>query len=197
MIVALPRGGVPVADEVARALAVPLEVLAVRKLGAPGNRELAVGAVAEGGTGVLDQDAAQRVGLGAARLEKALERESRELRRRVERYRADREPITVEGRTVIVVDDGLATGLTSLAAVLALRDQGAGPIIIAVPVASPEAVYLLATEADDVVSLTIPEHLGAVGLWYRDFAAVPDAEVLAVLARHHPSSAGHEQRLSR
>jgi putative phosphoribosyl transferase len=189
VIVALPRGGVPLGDEVARRLGAPLEVLAVRKLGAPGNPELAIGAVAEGGTGVVDREAARRVGLSDELLQQTLDRESRELRRRVARYRGDREPTAVRGRTVIVVDDGLATGLTDLAAVHALRDQGAEQIIVAVPVASPDAVDLLADEADDVTCLTVPEHLGAVGLWYRDFAAVSDEEVLAALAPHHPQPA--------
>ncbi|MCW2998957.1 MAG: phosphoribosyltransferase [Solirubrobacterales bacterium] len=189
VIVALPRGGVPIGDEVARRLGAPLEVLAVRKLGAPGNPELAIGAVAEGGTGVVDQAAARRVGLIDEVLQETLDREFKELRRRVARYRAGRDRIAVAGRTVIVVDDGLATGLTDLAAVHALRDQAAQQIIVAVPVASPDALHLLADEADDVACLTVPDQLGAVGLWYRDFSAVSDGEVLAALAPHHPRPA--------
>src|ERR1039458_8378802 len=125
VVVALPRGGVPVAAEVARALGAPLEILAVRKLGAPGNPELGVGAVAEDGTCVLDRQSAGMLGMTPAMFDETLARESRELRRRVERYRDGRAPISVKGRTAIIVDDGLATGLTDLAAVRALRKRGA------------------------------------------------------------------------
>ncbi|MGD0452284.1 MAG: phosphoribosyltransferase [Solirubrobacteraceae bacterium] len=183
VIVALPRGGVPVAFEVARALGAPLEILAVRKLGAPGNPELGVGAVAEDGTGVLNPESAGMLGMTQAMLDETVELESRELRRRVERYRDGRPTIPVGGRTVIVVDDGLATGLTALAAVRALRKRGAGEIIVAVPVGSSEAVSMLAKEADRVVCLEVPPRLFGVGLSYRDFAPVSDEQVLALLAR--------------
>jgi predicted phosphoribosyltransferase/dienelactone hydrolase len=182
VIVALPRGGVPVAVEVARALRAPLEILAVRKLGAPGNPELGVGAVAEDGTGVLDPQSAGMMGMTQAMFDETLERESHELRRRVERYRDGRAPIPVRGRTVIVIDDGLATGLTDLAAVRALRKRGARRVVVAVPVGSGEAVSLLAREADRVICLTIPHRLLGVGRWYRDFAPVSDEQVLALLA---------------
>ena len=189
VIVALPRGGVPVAFEVARALGAPLEILAVRKLGAPGNPELGVGAVAEDGTGVLDQRSAGMVGMTQDVLDATLARESAELRRRVERYRDGRPSIPVEGRTVIVVDDGLATGLTDLAAVRALRKRGARRIVVAVPVGSGEAVAMLAEEADRVLCLTTPERLLAVGMWYRDFAPVSDEQVIALLAEVAPDGA--------
>ncbi len=182
MIVALPRGGVPIAVEVAHALGAPLDVLAVRKLGAPGNPELGVGAVTEDGTGVLDQRSAEALGMTQAMLDATLARESGELRRRVERYRDGRAPISLSGRTVIVVDDGLATGLTDLAAVRALRKRGARRIIVAVPVGSSESVSMLTVEADEVVCLEIPRRLYGVGMWYRDFEAVSDEEVLALLA---------------
>ncbi len=182
VIVALPRGGVPIGVEVARALGAPLDVLAVRKLGAPGNLELGVGAVAEDGTGVLDPWSASAMGMTQAVLDATLARESLELRRRVERYRDGRPPIDVRGRTVIVVDDGLATGLTDLAAVRALRKRGARRIIVAVPVGSSESVSMLAEEADRVVCLTVPQRLFGVGMWYRDFTPVSDEEVLALLA---------------
>ena len=181
VVVALPRGGVPIAVEVARALDAPLDVLAVRKLGAPGNPELAVGAVAEDGTGVFDQRSADMLGMTEAMLDATLARESEELRRRVERYRDGRTSIPVNGRTVIVVDDGLATGLTDLAAVRALRKRGARRIIVAVPVGSSESVSMLAEEADQVLCLVIPRRLFGVGMWYRDFAPVSDEEVLALL----------------
>jgi putative phosphoribosyl transferase len=181
VIVALPRGGVPVAFEVARALRAPLDILSVRKLGAPGNPELGVGAVAEDGTGVLDVHSAGMLGMTQATLEQTLARESRELRRRVERYREGRSLIPVNGRTVIVIDDGLATGLTDLAAVRALRKRGALQIIVGVPVGSGEAVSMLAEEADRVVCLEIPPRLLGVGTWYRNFTPVSDEEVEALL----------------
>jgi len=190
VIVALPRGGVPIAAELASVLHAPLEILAVRKLGAPGNPELAVGAVAEDGTGVLDQRTASMVGMDQATLDATLARESQELRRRVESYRDGRAATPVEGRTVIVVDDGLATGLTDLAAVRALRKAGARRIVVAAPVGSREAVSLLSEEADEVVCLIIPARLYGVGMWYRDFAPVSDEEVLAILATAWRAGAG-------
>jgi putative phosphoribosyl transferase len=182
IILALPRGGVPVAVEVARALDAPLDVLTVRKLGAPQNPELGVGAVAEDGTAVLDAAMARRVGMTQAQLDRTLEREERELRRRMERFRDGWAPLDVRGRTVIVVDDGLATGLTDLAAVRALRGRGAGRIIVAAPVGSREAASMLSQEADKVFLLSVPPELLGVGRWYRDFSPVSDEEVLALLA---------------
>jgi putative phosphoribosyl transferase len=181
VIVALPRGGVPVGVEVANALGAPLDIMAVRKLGAPGNPELGVGAVAEDGTGVLDPRAANVVGMTRAVLDETLEREAQELRRRVERYRNGRAPIPVSGRTVIVVDDGLATGLTGLAAIRALRKRGARRIVVAVPVGSRESATMLDREADEVLCLTIPRRLFGVGSWYRDFTPVSDEQVLSLL----------------
>lgn len=183
IVVALPRGGVPVAAAVARRLDAPLEILAVRKLGAPGNPELGVGAVAEDEVGVLDPDSATRVGMTQAILDETIAREARELRRRVERYRDGRAALSLAGRTVILVDDGLATGMTDLAAVRAARKRGAATIVVAVPVGSREAIELLEREADRVVCLLAPERLYGVGMWYRDFAPVDDAEVLELLAR--------------
>jgi putative phosphoribosyl transferase len=182
VIVALPRGGVPIGAEVARALHAPLEILAVRKLGAPGNPELGVGAVTEDGTGVLDARSADMLGMTQAMLDATLARESQELRRRVGRYRDRRPAISVRGRTAIVVDDGLATGLTDLAAVRTLRKRGARHIVVAVPVASSESVSMLAAEADRVVCLRVPPRLFGVGMWYRDFTPVSDEDVLALLS---------------
>ena len=190
VILALPRGGVPVALEVSRALRAPLEILAVRKLGAPGNPELGVGAVTEDGTGVLDPHSAGMVGMDQATLDATLARESEELRRRVERYRQGRPPIAVDGRAVIVVDDGLATGLSDLAAVRALRKRGAGHITVAVPVGSQESVAMLEQEADRVVCLTIPRRLYGVGMWYRDFAPVSDEQVVSLIAEARSGEAG-------
>lgn len=181
VIVALPRGGVPVAFEVACLLAAPLEILAVRKLGAPTNPELAIGAVAEDGTGVLDQRSASALGMTQSELNTTIALESQELRRRVERYRGGRARISVVGRSVIVIDDGLATGLTDLAAVRALRKRGARRIVVAVPVSSSEAVSLLAEAADRVVCLEVPQRLLSVGMCYRDFSPVSDEEVVSLL----------------
>ena len=189
IVVALPRGGVPVGFEVARALGAPLDVLAVRKLGAPGNPEFGVGAIAEDGTAVLDSQAARRVGMTEELLGEVVEREVRELRRRVERYRDGRAPLEVRGRTVIIVDDGLATGLTDLAAVRAMRARGAGRIVVAVPVGARESVELVGAEADEVVCHTIPRELFGVGRWYEDFSPVSDAEVLALLGGAAPAPA--------
>jgi putative phosphoribosyl transferase len=182
VVVALPRGGVPVAVEVARALDAPLEVLAVRKLGAPGNPELAVGAVAEDGTGVLDRRSIARLGMSPAMLEATINEESRELRRRVRRYRGGRAPLRLVDRLVIVVDDGLATGLTNLAAVRALRKRNVRRIVVAVPVGTSDSVAMLGEEADDVVCVQVPDVLLSVGSWYRNFVAVTDEQVLALLA---------------
>jgi putative phosphoribosyl transferase len=182
VIIALPRGGVPVAFEVAHALGAPLDILAVRKLGAPGNPELAMGAVAEDGTGVFDSRATGMLGVTQAMFDTTLARESRELRRRVERYRDGRASIPLSGRTVVVVDDGLATGLTDLAAVRALRRRGVRRIVVAVPVGSGEGVSMLAEEADRIVCLTVPRELRGVGVWYHDFTPVSDEQVLALLA---------------
>jgi predicted phosphoribosyltransferase len=182
IVFGLPRGGVPVAVEVAHALDAPLDVLTVRKLGAPRNPELAVGAVAEGGTAVLDAGLARGVGMTQAQLDRVLAREARELRRRMERFRDRWDPLDVRGRTVIVVDDGLATGLSDLAAVRALRRRGAARIVVAVPVGSPQAVAMLGREADEVVCHTTPHELLGVGSWYEDFHPVSDEEALELLA---------------
>ena len=193
LVIALPRGGVPVAAEVAHALKAPLDILAVRKLGAPGNPEFAVGAIAEDGSAVLDPELVRRVGMTKEILDATVEREAKELRRRVERYRDGRAPLDVRGRTVVVVDDGLATGLTDLAAVRALRNRGAARIVVAVPVGARESVGLVGREADEVVCHTIPPTLLGVGRWYRDFSPVSDDEVIGILAPDH--LAGGTQRV--
>ena len=182
VVLALPRGGVPVAVEVAAALGAELDVLPVRKLGAPGNPEFAIGAIAEDGSVVLDAATADRLGLTQDDIDRVLRGEVQELRRRIGRFRRGRPPVDVSGRTVVIVDDGLATGLTDHAAVRAARRRGADRIVVAAPVGSREAVVLLRPEADEVVCHTVPRELFGVGRWYRDFSPVADREVLRLLA---------------
>lgn len=183
LVLALPRGGVPVAFEVARALGAPLDVFVVRKLGVPGHEELAMGAVASGGLRVLNEEIVGGLGIRKHEIGKAVDRELHEISRRERLYRGDRPPPEVSGRTIILVDDGLATGATMRAAVQALRQQQPARIVVAVPTASPDTCEVLKTEADDVVSVITPEPFLAVGHWYDDFAQTTDAEVRDLLAR--------------
>ena len=176
VVLALPRGGVPVAFQVARALRLPLDVLVVRKLGFPGQEEYAMGAIASGGVRVMGEvDGGWPV--SARELEAVVAREQAELLRREQRYRGGRPPLDLAGRVLILVDDGLATGATMSAAVQAARAGHPKRIIVAVPVASPEAVQSLGALADEVVCLFTPEHFRAVGLWYQDFTQTSDEEV--------------------
>jgi len=181
VVVALPRGGVPVALEVAGALGAPLEILAVRKLGAPHNPEYGIGAVAEDGTRVIDTEAIAVLGIDGGTLDSLIARETEELRRRVAAYRGDRPPLDLEGRTVIVVDDGVATGVTDTAALRAVRRRRPACAILAVPVCAPDSAARLREEADEVVCLTMPALLYGVGQWYRDFSQVSDEEVISAL----------------
>jgi len=181
VIVALPRGGVPVAREVADALRAPLEILAVRKLGAPHNPEYGIGAIAEGGTRVFDPEALAVLGIDGGVLDAIVAGESAELSRRVEAYRGGRPLRPLAERTVIVVDDGVATGVTDTAALRAIRRQGPDRLVLAVPVCAPESAARLREEADEVVCLFEPPLLYGVGQWYRDFSQVGDDEVIAAL----------------
>jgi predicted phosphoribosyltransferase len=183
IVLALPRGGVPVAYEVARALDAPLDVFLVRKMGVPGHEEFAFGAIATGGIRVINQDVVQALGIPPKLIDAIAAREQQELERRERLYRGTRPPPEVRDRTVILVDDGLATGSTMLAAVRALRSKEAGRIVAAVPVASPEACEQLGEEADDVICAVTPEPFNAVGLWYQDFSQTTDDEVKELLAR--------------
>lgn len=183
LVLALPRGGVPVAFEVARALDAPLDVFLVRKLGVPGHEELAMGAIASGGVGVLNDELVRDLNLPAHVVAAVTAREQQELARRERLYRGDRPRPEVHGRTVILVDDGLATGATMSAAIKALRQQRPDRIVVAVPVAAPESCAALREEADDIVCAITPEPFYAVGLWYADFSQTTDEEVRDLLAQ--------------
>ena len=189
VVVALPRGGVPVAREVAVALGAPLEILAVRKLGAPHNSEYGIGAVAEDGTRLIDAEAVAGLGINGGVLDSIIDRETAELRRRVLAYRDDRAPLDLKGRTVIVVDDGIATGVTDTAALRALRRREPLRLILAVPVCAADTIGRLRGEADAVLCLLVPPVLYGVGQWYRDFSQVSDEEVVSVLGEFHNAAA--------
>jgi putative phosphoribosyl transferase len=182
VILGLPRGGVPVAAEVAGALDAPLDVLVVRKLGVPWHPELGFGAIGEGGIVVLNRDLVRDVGLTAPEIQEVTTVEEAELERRVRRYREGRPPVDLEGRTVIVVDDGIATGFTVRAAVEVARRRGAGRVVVAVPVASPSVVEELRSLADEVIVLEAQEALMAVGQFYWDFPQTSDEEVTRLLS---------------
>jgi putative phosphoribosyl transferase len=183
VVLGLPRGGVPIASEVARALGVPFDVFVVRKLGVPGHEELAMGAIASGGIRQLNHEVVDALGIPPNVIDAVAEREQRELERREQAYRGDRGPLSLINRTVILVDDGLATGSTMRAAVVAARQQQPARVIVAVPVGAVSTCADLATEADDVVCVRTPEPFVAVGLWYRDFTPTTDDEVRALLGR--------------
>lgn len=183
IVLGMARGGVPVAWEVARALNAPLDVVLVRKVGAPQNPEYAIGAVAEGGVHLVDSRAARSVGLTEPDVQALIARAERELAGQTARYRGRREPLDLRGRTAILVDDGLATGRSARAAIQSLRARGAARVILAVPVAAPESALALRAEADEVLSAELPEQLWAVGVWYEDFGPTGDEEVSALLAR--------------
>ncbi|HVL98605.1 MAG TPA: phosphoribosyltransferase family protein [Egibacteraceae bacterium] len=181
VVLALPRGGVPVAAEVAAALGARLEVMVARKLGAPGRPELGVGAIAEGGEPLLDEQTLAMLGLEEADLARVIEAERAELDRRVRQYRGGRPLPDLSGRTVVLVDDGLATGVTARAALQSLREHRPARLVMAAPVSAPQTADRIAEEADDVVVVATPEPFTAVGQWYRDFHQTADEEVLALL----------------
>lgn len=181
IVLGLPRGGVPVAFQVATALQVPLDVFMVRKLGVPGQEELAMGAIASGGVRVLNEDILQQLGISQEALDSVTRHEQRELERREARYRNGRPPPDLKGRTVILVDDGLATGSTMRVAAVALRQQKPARIVIAVPVAARETCAELSSYADEIVCVITPQDFYAVGMWYEDFSPVSDEEVLELM----------------
>jgi putative phosphoribosyl transferase len=181
LILALPRGGVPVAFEVARALNAELDIFLVRKLGMPGEEELALGAIASGGVRVLNQNLLHHTRVSNEAIEEVTRREQRELERREQLYRKGRPATPVAGRTTVLVDDGLATGASMLAASRALRPQGASRIIVAVPVASRQTCDDFRREVDEMICMATPHPFGAVGIWYEDFAQVSDEQVQKLL----------------
>ena len=181
VVFALPRGGVPVGYEVALALEAPLDVAVARKLGAPDQPEFGIGAVAPGGVRVLNEDAVRRLGVSEDYLDRITRRETAEAERRLRRFRGDLPEADVSGRTAILVDDGLATGVTARAAVEALRLRGPERIVLAVPVCAAPSAERFRAEVDDLVCLKCPPDLGAIGFWYRDFDQTPDGEVVGLL----------------
>jgi putative phosphoribosyl transferase len=182
VVLGLPRGGVPVAYEVARALAAPLDVVVIRKLGAPFNTEFAIGAIGEG-VRVVDEAALRQLGVSDNQLVEVESREQAELERRIERFRSPGERIDLTGRVAVIVDDGIATGSTALAACRVVRALGAGTVVLAVPVAPPDWTDRFGDAADEYVCLHTPRGFFAVGQWYTDFTQTTDDEVIALLAR--------------
>ena len=183
IVLGLPRGGVPVADEVARGLGAPLDVLVVRKLGVPGHEELAMGALAAGGARVIDREIVALAGVSEALLARVIERARLEVERRERVFRGGRPPIDVAGKRVIVVDDGLATGSTMRAAIHALQPRQPARLVVAVPVAAPATAASLRAYVDQLICLHTPPMFHAVGLWYEDFSQTTDDEVREILNR--------------
>ena len=194
LVLGLPRGGVPVAYEVARELGVPLDVFVVRKLGMPGHEEYAIGAIATGGVRIINEEAVRTFGVTDAEIEAVTAEEQLELKRRERRYRDSREPPTIAGKTVILVDDGLATGSTMRAAVEALRQEGPARIVVAVPTAAPETCEDIAAHVDEMICAMTPEPFYAVGLWYDDFGQTSDEEVHDLLALAEAAAHGGSRR---
>jgi putative phosphoribosyl transferase len=183
VVLALPRGGVPVRYEISRTLGTPLDVFVARKLGAPDQPELGIGAVAQGGVRVLNEDALEALAVPDGYIARAAEEETAEIERRLELLRGERPEPEVRGRTAILVDDGLATGVTARAAVAALRSHDPRRLVLAVPVRAAQTAKILRSEVDELVCLEAPADLGAIGLWYEDFYQVPDEEVVGLLER--------------
>ena len=196
LVLALPRGGVPVAFEVARALHAPLDVLVVRKLGVPGQEELAMGAIATGGVRILNHDVVELLGIADEVINRVAAQEQHEVERREHLYRGERPPYQVHGRTIILVDDGIATGATMRAAVAALKQQQPARLIIAVPVAAASTCDAFAAEVDELVCVIRPEVFYAVGFWYENFSQTSDEEVRDLLdqARHEQLDSSEKRR---
>jgi predicted phosphoribosyltransferase len=192
VVLALPRGGVPVAFEVAQALGASLDLFLVRKLGTPGHRELAMGAIASGAVRVLNDDVIRWYGITPAEIDIVAGEEQRELERREAAYREGREPVPVEGRTVILIDDGLATGSTMRAAVQAVRQRAPARVVVAVPVGAAQTCDELSAIANEVVCARTPEPFSAVGQWYLDFDQTTDQEVRDLLVAHARRTLTHQ-----
>ena len=190
IVLALPRGGVPVAFEVVKAINAPLDLMLVRKLGTPGQEELAMGAIAPGDVRVLNPDIVHSLRISEETIEAVAKRERKELDRRQRAYRGDRPPPQVQGHCVILVDDGLATGATMRTAIKAIRQQQPNRIVVAVPVAPADTIQTLREEADEVVCLATPEPFWAIGSWYREFPQTSDEEVKDLLERAWEKACG-------
>lgn len=202
VVLALPRGGVPVAYEIAKRLHLPMDLFLVRKLGVPVHEELAMGAIATGGVRVLNEDVIRKLRITDEMIEAAAAEQERELHRREKEYRGDRQPLELRGKTVILVDDGLATGASMRAAVQALKLHGPAKIVVAVPVGAPETCREFELEVDEVVCGKMPEEFRAVGAWYHDFTQTTDEEVcrlmdeVAHLHKVEETIAKHPERFS-
>ena len=183
VILALPRGGVPVAYEIGKELGLPIDIFVVRKLGVPGHEELAMGAIASGGVRHINRDVVDQLGIDSETIEAASRREQKEIERREELYRGQRPPLDVRDKTVILVDDGLATGSTMRAAIAALRQHQPARIVVAVPAAAPQTCSEIADEVDEIICAATPETFYAVGQWYQEFSQTTDDEVRELLAR--------------
>ena len=183
VILALPRGGVPVAYEIGKELGLPIDIFVVRKLGVPGHEELAMGAIASGGVRHINRDVVDQLGIDSETIEAASRREQKEIERREELYRGQRPPLDVRDKTVILVDDGLATGSTMRAAIAALRQHRPARIVVAVPTAAPQTCSEIADEVDEIICAATPETFYAVGQWYQEFSQTTDDEVRELLAR--------------
>jgi putative phosphoribosyl transferase len=181
LILALPRGGVVVANEVAKLLHLPMDVIIARKVGAPFNPELALGAVTEIGEGYFNEDLMEQIGISKGYLHNTIEKEVQEAKRRLKAYRRGRPPLVLKGKTVILVDDGIATGATMKASIRSAKALGAKKIVVAVPVSSAETHLEIAQEVNEVVTLSSPEYFYAVGQFYNDFSQTTDEEVIAIL----------------
>jgi len=183
VILALPRGGVPVAYEIGKELGLPVDIFVVRKLGVPGHEELAMGAIASGGVRHINRDVVDQLRIESETIDVASRREQKEIERRERLYRGQRPPVDVRNKTVILVDDGLATGSTMRAAIAALRQHRPARIVVAVPAAAPQTCSEIADEVDEIICAATPETFYAVGQWYQDFSQTTDDEVRELLAR--------------
>lgn len=183
ILLALPRGGLAVAEPIAQALHLPLDIVVPRKIGAPGNEEFAIGAITEEGEGIFDEATIAAYQIPRSHIDATVVKEQAEARRRLRAYRGGRPPLVLEDKTVILIDDGLATGLTMRAAIKSVRARGARAVIVAVPVSPPDTLLRIQSEADEVFCLETPAYFGAVGQFYDDFPQVTDNEVITILQR--------------